>query len=142
LSSTLRFFEVNNPLPCSLTAVRKSVLKKLGGWQHGSLTEDIEYSLRMLKNGYKIQYLPELECTSEIPFTLKDLSKQQKRWAYGVITAVREHGKGLFTSKNLSVEDKMLVSYIFSGYLLTVTLLGVLVFGFLSIITHEPAQPQ
>ncbi len=122
----------------SAEAVRKDVLIKLGGWEHGSLTEDIEYSLRLLENGYKIQYLPELECDSEVPYTRKDLYNQQKRWAYGVVYSVKEHFKSLFLGKRLNFEEKVLLSYIFSGYLLTLALAMVLAFGALSIITHKP----
>ncbi len=122
----------------SAEAVRKDVLIKLGGWEHGSLTEDIEYSLRLLENGYKIQYLPELECESEVPYTSMDLYKQQKRWAYGVVYSVREHFKSLFLGKRLNFEEKFLLSYIFSGYMLTLALALVLSFGVLSILTHKP----
>ncbi|MAG15553.1 hypothetical protein CMO88_00675 [Candidatus Woesearchaeota archaeon] len=122
----------------SAEAVRKSTLENLGGWEHGSLTEDIEYSLRLLENGKKIQYLPELECENEVPFKPGDLYRQQKRWAYGVIFSLREHARKLFLGKKLNLEEKLLVSYIFSGYLLSTALAAVLIVGMLSIITHEP----
>jgi len=71
----------------SAECVKKSYLVKFGGWTSGALTEDIEYSLRIHKHGKKIIYLPEVECLNEAPSTLKDLYKQQMRWAYGVISA-------------------------------------------------------
>ncbi|MBI2663979.1 glycosyltransferase [Candidatus Woesearchaeota archaeon] len=123
----------------SAEAVRKDTLIRLGGWEHGSLTEDIEYSLRLLENGHKIQYLPQLECENELPFTPADLYRQQKRWAYGVLFSLREHFKTLFLGKKLDLEEKLLVSYIFSGYMLSMALASVVILGALSIITHEPA---
>src|SRR3989344_5632099 len=122
----------------SAEAVRKSVLEQLGGWQHGSLTEDIEYALRILKNGYRMQYLPALECASEVPFKPRDLYRQQMRWAYGVIAAGKEHFKELVSSKKLRAEDKFLIGYAFSGYLFSIGLVAVLLLGFASIITHRP----
>jgi cellulose synthase/poly-beta-1,6-N-acetylglucosamine synthase-like glycosyltransferase len=122
----------------SAEAVRKDILQELGAWKHGSLTEDIEYSLRLFKKGYKIQYLPELECASEVPYKPRDLYRQQMRWAYGVISSVREHLKDIFFSKKLNLEDKLLILYTFSGYIFSVALAVVIIFGILSIITHEP----
>lgn len=122
----------------SAEAVRKDLLQKLGGWEHGSLTEDIEYALRLLENGHRIQYLPELECGSEVPHTAKDLYRQQKRWAYGVVYSLKEHFKKLFVEGKLNTEEKFLLSYFFSGYMLSIGLAAVMLFGILSILTHEP----
>jgi len=122
----------------SAEAVRKDVLIKLGGWESGSLTEDIEYSLRLLKNGYKIDYLADLECYSEVPYKPKDLYKQQKRWAYGFVSAFKEHGKSIITSEKLSAQDKAYINFTWTGYLLSVLLLLMFVTGFLSFITHRP----
>lgn len=122
----------------SAEAVKKDTLTKLGGWKNGSLTEDIEYSLRLLKNGYKIEYLPDLECDSEVPYTPKDLYKQQKRWAYGVISSFKEHGKDILKSKNLNLKDKLCINFTWTGYLISVLLLFMFLTGFLSFITHRP----
>jgi len=122
----------------SAEAVRKDTLVKLGGWQHGSLTEDIEYSLRLLDKGHKILYLSSLECCGEVPYTPRDLYKQQMRWAYGVISSVRSHFKVLFFRSRLAAEDKLIICYVFSGYLFSIALAAVIVFGVFSTITHRP----
>jgi len=124
----------------SAEAVRKNVLIKLGGWENGNLTEDIEFSLRLLEKGYKIEYLDDLECDSEVPYTLKDLCKQQMRWAYGVIYSWKKHFIDIVKSKHLKLMDKLYMGIIFcSGYLLSVLLAGLFITGTLSFITHAPA---
>src|SRR3989338_2710782 len=123
----------------SAEAVRKKDVLALGEWESGSLTEDIEYSLRLLKSGKRILYLDTLECAGEVPQTAKDLYRQQMRWAYGVIAAFRKHGAGLLRSKNLSFKDKSYISVFCSGYLLSFLLLLLFATGTLSFLTDRPA---
>lgn len=124
----------------SAEAVRKDVLVKLGAWENGNLTEDIEFSLRLLEKGYRIEYLDDLECNSEVPYTLKDLYRQQMRWAYGVIYSWKKHFRNIAKSKHLNIIDKFYMQGIFcSGYLLSVLLAGLFITGALSFITHAPA---
>jgi cellulose synthase/poly-beta-1,6-N-acetylglucosamine synthase-like glycosyltransferase len=122
----------------SAEAVKTSTLKSLGGWQSGSLTEDIEYSLRLTKEGKKIIYLENLLCECEAPYTVKDLAKQQMRWAYGVITAGKEHLFGIISNRKIKASKKMNIFILLSGYIMTVLFFLLAVTGFLSIITHRP----
>jgi len=124
----------------SAEAVRKSTLIELGGWENGNLTEDIEFSFRLLMNGYKIEYIDDLECDGELPYTLKDLYKQQMRWAYGVIYSWKKHFMSIMKSRHLNFMDKFYMGGIFcSGYLISVLLAGLFITGTLSFITHAPA---
>lgn len=124
----------------SAEAVRKDTLIELGGWENGNLTEDIEFSLRLLEKGYKIEYLEDLECDSEVPYMLKDLYRQQMRWAYGVIYSWIKHFSSIAKSKYLSFADKLYIQGVFlSGYLISVLLAGLFITGILSFITHAPA---
>jgi len=122
----------------SAEAVRKKDLAALGGWQTGSLTEDIEYTLRLLKSGKRVIYLDGLECYGEVPYTAKDLYKQQMRWAYGVIYAFREHFKEMMTSKILKAREKASILFFCSGYLFSFLLLLLFTTGTLSFLTHPP----
>ena len=123
----------------SAEAVRKSTLIKLGGWESGNLTEDIEYSMRLIKNGYSVGYVEGLECEGEVPHKARDLYKQQMRWAYGVISSYKSHWKDLILNKKISFEDKLYLHIVCSGYLFAVLLAGLTVAGTLSMITHAPA---
>src|SRR3989338_3159106 len=122
----------------SAEAIRRSTLEKLGGWKNGSFTEDIDYSLRMLKNGYKIVYLEDLECKGEVPYTAKDFYKQQMRWAYGVIRAYIDHGLGIFQAESLRLKDKTFIFFFGSGYWISFLLVALFITGFISFITHRP----
>lgn len=122
----------------SAEAVRKDILLKLGGWDAGNTTEDIEYSVRLINKGYRIHYLEDLTCTSEVPYTTKDLYRQQMRWAYGVIHTFKKHAFSILKNKKLKLVDKLCMTIICSGYLLAFLLLGLFTTGVLSLITHAP----
>lgn len=123
----------------SAEAVRKDVLLKLGAWDSGNLTEDIEYSIRMLNNGYKTFYLPELSCDSEVPYYPLDLYKQQMRWAHGVIYSLKKHFASTFFNSLTSFSDKLCVLIVVGGYFLATCLMALFGFGILSLVTHPPA---
>ncbi len=122
----------------SAEAVRTKTLKKLGGWKAGSLTEDIEYSIRLLVNDWKIEYLYNLTCSLEVPYTPKDYFRQQMRWAYGVVTSISIHIKDLIRKKTKQVSPKPIAGILILGYTLTVLLVGLFITGTLSFITHPP----
>lgn len=123
----------------SAEAIRKKDLVELGSWKSGSLTEDIEYTLRLYKENKKLVYLPNLECYSEVPFKAKDLYKQQMRWAYGVVASYIVHARGIVTSKSLSLKKKILAFGPGFGYLLPLLMLALFAFGTISLLTNEPA---
>ncbi|MDO8428258.1 MAG: glycosyltransferase [Candidatus Diapherotrites archaeon] len=116
----------------SAEAVRKSYLIQYGNWQNGSLTEDIEYSFRLIQAGHTITYLENLECECEVPFNAKDLYRQQMRWAYGVMSAFRQHFIGTMLSK-IPFNRKFSLGLASIGYLLTVILEILFVVGFLKL---------
>lgn len=123
----------------SAEAVRKSDLIRLGAWKSGSLTEDVEYSLRLHKDNKRIVYLQDLECYSDVPFKAKDLYKQQMRWGYGVISAYIFHVKDILASKTMSIKQKLLSFCAGFGYSLPIMIMVLFVFGTLSFVTDRPA---
>ena len=122
----------------SAEAVRKDTLVKLGGWQVGSLTEDVEFSLRLLKNGYKTVYVSDFKVPGEVPFTLKGYYRQQRRWAYGNIKVFLEHAKWLLFGRTLSAFQKSTVLLTLLGYLSAPFLIIFTLFGIVSFMTGNP----
>jgi len=123
----------------SAEAVRKSVLLELGGWRPGILTEDIEFSLRMIRAGRKMRYLPELRCLNELPRTIGDLYRQQMRWAHGVISAYLIHFRGIWVNASLRLSKKFFAMFSGLGYLFPVLIYGLIVTSLIKIITSPPA---
>lgn len=83
----------------------KEVAIEAGGYMHTSLGEDMELIIRMRKVMYdkkkkfKITYIPESLCWTEVPPDLKILMRQRIRWARGLIQTLAIHRKMFFNPK-------------------------------------------
>src|SRR6266852_6840073 len=64
---------------------RRSAIELSGGWQHDTLTEDTDLSLRAQLMGWKFVYLLDEEAPAEIPVEINAFKAQQRRWAKGVM---------------------------------------------------------
>ncbi len=64
---------------------RKIVLKKIGGFNEETLTEDMEMALKLHNNDYKIEYCLNSIIWTKTPSFLLGVLKQRKRWCAGYI---------------------------------------------------------
>jgi hypothetical protein len=69
---------------------RRAAIESSGGWQHDTLTEDMDLSYRMQLANWETEYVPDLEVPAEIPEDINAFKNQQFRWAKGSIqTAIK-----------------------------------------------------
>ena len=83
----------------TMTMIRASVLKEIGGWAEWCITEDAELGLRIFEHGYEAVYVKESYGKGLIPDTFIDYKKQRYRWAYGAIQILKRHVGMLFGKK-------------------------------------------
>jgi cellulose synthase/poly-beta-1,6-N-acetylglucosamine synthase-like glycosyltransferase len=76
-----RFFNFNG----TAGVWRRETIASAGGWQHDTLTEDLDLSYRAQLAGWKFVYLPEVVAPAEIPVEMSAFKSQQHRWAKGSI---------------------------------------------------------
>lgn len=62
---------------------RRACIEAAGGWEHDTLTEDLDLSYRAQLLGWKFQYVPEVVCPAELPVEMSAFKSQQRRWAKG-----------------------------------------------------------
>ncbi len=62
---------------------RKSAIVDSGGWQHDTLTEDLDLSYRAQLRGWTFIFLPELTSPAELPPEMNAFKAQQHRWTKG-----------------------------------------------------------
>jgi cellulose synthase/poly-beta-1,6-N-acetylglucosamine synthase-like glycosyltransferase len=89
---------------------RRAAIEQGGGWEHDTLTEDLDLSYRAQLIGWKFLYLPELAVPSELPVDVNGFKMQQYRWAKGAIQTGRKlTGRVLSTPLPLRVKFEAFV---------------------------------
>jgi len=69
---------------------RKKAIEDSGGWQHDTLTEDMDLSYRAQIRGWNFIFLPHMVSPAELPPEIAAFKQQQHRWTKGSVqTAVK-----------------------------------------------------
>ena len=69
---------------------RREAIVAAGGWEHDTLTEDLDLSYRAQLAGWRFLYLPDLAVPSELPVDINGFKSQQYRWAKGSVQTGRK----------------------------------------------------
>ncbi|MBU2046134.1 MAG: glycosyltransferase [Bacteroidetes bacterium] len=83
----------------------KDIVIKAGGYNHVSFGEDMELISRMRiymhdhKLKYKVRYIPESLCWTEVPSDIKIFARQRTRWSKGLAQTLWFHKKVTFNPK-------------------------------------------
>ena len=84
---------------------RRSAIDGSGGWQHDTLTEDLDLSYRAQLRGWKFVFLAELAAPAELPQEMNAFKAQQFRWTKGgAQTAMKLLPKLLMSHEPLKVK--------------------------------------
>lgn len=62
---------------------RRRAIEDAGGWQHDTLTEDMDLSYRAQLRGWRFVFLPQLTAPAELPPDMNAFKAQQHRWTKG-----------------------------------------------------------
>ena len=77
---------------------RRATITDAGGWQHDTLTEDLDLSYRAQLKGWQFIFLPEVVSPAEVPVDMNAFKSQQHRWAKGSIQTARKLLPRIFKS--------------------------------------------
>jgi cellulose synthase/poly-beta-1,6-N-acetylglucosamine synthase-like glycosyltransferase len=76
-----RFFNFNG----TAGVWRRAAIDAAGGWQHDTLTEDLDLSYRAQLGGWRFVFVSDLIAPAEVPVEMNAFKSQQHRWAKGSI---------------------------------------------------------
>lgn len=81
-----RFFNFNG----TAGIWRRSCIEDAGGWEHDTLTEDLDLSYRAQMRGWRFVFMNEEVAPAELPVEMGAFKSQQHRWAKGSIQTARK----------------------------------------------------
>ena len=69
---------------------RRSAIEGAGGWEHDTLTEDLDLSYRAQLAGWRFVYAASVTAPAEVPPGIAAFKSQQHRWAKGSVQVARK----------------------------------------------------
>ena len=84
---------------------RKDIAIASGGYRNGTVGEDMELVVRMHRHlreqqqPYRMYFLPDSVCWTQVPESMLALGRQRNRWQRGIIESLLLHRKMLFNPK-------------------------------------------
>jgi peptidoglycan-N-acetylglucosamine deacetylase len=81
-------------VPGAVGAWRRRAVAAVGGFTSDTLAEDTDVTLALGRAGYRVRYAPQAVAYTEAPQTLRQLSRQRNRWAFGMLQSLWKHRAG------------------------------------------------
>jgi cellulose synthase/poly-beta-1,6-N-acetylglucosamine synthase-like glycosyltransferase len=81
-----RFFNFNG----TAGVWRRTAIEDGGGWQHDTLTEDLDLSYRTQMKGWRFVFVQDVVSPAEVPVEMNAFKSQQHRWAKGSIQTCKK----------------------------------------------------
>jgi len=90
-----RFFNFNG----TAGIWRRQCIEDAGGWEHDTLTEDLDLSYRAQMAGWNFVFLPGVITPAELPVEMNAFKTQQHRWAKGAVQTCKKLLPGILKSR-------------------------------------------
>ncbi|MCH7628781.1 MAG: glycosyltransferase [Proteobacteria bacterium] len=84
-------FDAIMVVPGAVGAWRRAALDAVGGYPEDTLAEDQDLTIAIQRKGWRIAYDEDAVAWTEAPETLRALSKQRFRWAFGTLQCLWKH---------------------------------------------------
>jgi cellulose synthase/poly-beta-1,6-N-acetylglucosamine synthase-like glycosyltransferase/peptidoglycan/xylan/chitin deacetylase (PgdA/CDA1 family)/spore germination protein YaaH len=83
-------------VPGAISALRKEAIAQAGGLSLETLAEDTDLTLSLHRYRQRIVYVPDAIAWTEAPETVRALTRQRSRWAYGTLQCLWKHRDMVF----------------------------------------------
>lgn len=86
-------------VPGPVAALKKEAIEKVGFFSDDTFAEDFDITVKILKEGYEIEYEEASLAYTDAPKNTEDLIKQRRRWYRGMIQVLDKHKSMYFNRK-------------------------------------------
>ncbi|HEY4642476.1 MAG TPA: glycosyltransferase [Thermoanaerobaculia bacterium] len=109
------FFRSVNVIPGPIGIFRRKAIEATGGYDSDTFAEDFDMTVKILADGWKINYEPKAIAYTEAPEELLDIIQQRYRWSRGILQALRKQRHLLTRSSGAITTPLSLWYMIFEG---------------------------
>ena len=85
---------------------RRQTIDNAGGWEHDTLTEDLDLSYRAQLKGWQFVYLPQFCAPAELPPEMIGFKQQAHRWTKGSVQTAIKLLPRVLRSRQLAAADQ------------------------------------
>ncbi|MGW4942534.1 bifunctional polysaccharide deacetylase/glycosyltransferase family 2 protein [Actinoplanes sp. NPDC004185] len=93
-----RMFDVGRCMPTvpgAIGAFRRAAVRDVGGVSQDTVAEDTDFTMAVIRAGWRVVYQPGAVAWTEAPASLRQLWRQRYRWCYGTMQAMWKHRRAL-----------------------------------------------
>jgi cellulose synthase/poly-beta-1,6-N-acetylglucosamine synthase-like glycosyltransferase/peptidoglycan/xylan/chitin deacetylase (PgdA/CDA1 family) len=93
-----RMFDVGRCMPTvpgAIGAFRRAAVRAAGHLSGSTLAEDTDFTMAVIRAGWRVVYEPSAVAWTEAPGTLAQLWRQRYRWCYGTMQAMWKHRRAV-----------------------------------------------
>ncbi len=98
---------------------QKQAVVEAGGFMVGNVSEDMEMIIRLhrlkrsQKKPYRIRFISDPICWTEVPETMRMLARQRRRWHLGLIQSISQNKIMIFNPRYGTIGTVMMPYYVF-----------------------------
>ncbi len=85
-------------VPGAIGAFRREAVVDVGGVSTQTLAEDTDFTMAIIRAGWRVVYAPDAIAWTEAPASLRQLWRQRYRWCYGTMQAMWKHRRAVVES--------------------------------------------
>lgn len=87
-------------VPGPIAALKREAVEKVGSFSNDTFAEDFDITMKILEQGYKVEYEDTAISYTDAPKNLEDFLKQRRRWYRGMLQVLDKHRNLYFSIKH------------------------------------------